>query len=242
MDGDGDLDFVTTNNNTKIKSMGGLDYGTSKLEWFENLGEPGKASYMPHEIGQSGGALLTLFDLDDDGDQDIIVPQAFGGDSIVWAENPGDPMGQWEQHLINNTTGKGFGVEVVDLDNDGKMELVYGNHNHQASVKAEEKVMGIYWWDIPEASKIDSLTNWDKEMHVLYEGFYVNSDKPDQDGAPGVIHTGDVDGDGDLDVTASGDGDKGIYLFVQQENGVFDKVVLDTGVTMAGDHVTRRTS
>ena len=39
-----------------------------------------------------------------------------------------------------------------------------------------------------------------------------------------------------MDVSASGDGDDGIYIFVQQEDGTFVDVVIDSGHTMAGDH------
>jgi hypothetical protein len=237
LDNDGDLDFLTTNNASKIQGLDGLQKGPSRLEWFENLGIPGEASFVPHIIGDTGGALFTTFDLDEDGDMDVVLPQYFGGESLVWVENPGNPFDTWIPHVINDTTGKGFDVEVVDLDGDGQPEILYGNHNHQNSVDPEEQVMGIYWFDRPALDELSSLENWDDYLNVLYEGFYIPADDPEQDGAPGVIHAGDIDLDGDLDVTASGDGDKGVYLFVQQEPGKFDKVTLDTGLTMAGDHV-----
>ncbi len=237
LDNDGDLDFLTTNNDTKVASGGGLNYGTSQLEWFENLGIEGEASFVPHVIGDTGGALFTVTDMDEDGDIDVVLPQYFSGESLVWVENPGNPFDQWEPHVINDTTGKGFDAEVVDLDGDGQLEILYGNHNHQNSESIEEKVMGIYWFDIPPVDQLTTLDNWNDYMNVLYEGFYIPAEDPNRDGAPGVLHSGDIDQDGDLDVTASGDGDKGVYLFVQQAPGEFDKVTLDDGLTMAGDHI-----
>ena len=56
LDGDGDLDFITTNNDTKIDGFNGLAYGSSRLEWFENLGIPGQASFVVHTIASVGGA------------------------------------------------------------------------------------------------------------------------------------------------------------------------------------------
>ena len=236
LDGDGDLDFVTTNNSTTVGTFGGLDLGTSRLEWWENLGIPGEASFVTHQLAESGGALLEVHDLDEDGDLDIILPQFFGGASLVWVENPGDPLGAWIEHLINDSTGKGFGAEVVDLDGDGAAEIVFGNHNHPLSADPAEQVMGVYYWDVPPLDALHGLANWDATMHVIYEGFDVPTQNPDQDGAPGVVHVGDVDGDGDMDVTAAGDGDSGLYLFVQQAGGVFEPVMIDDGHSMSGDH------
>ena len=182
-------------------------------------------------------ALFTTHDLDEDGDQDVILPQFFGGESLIWMQNPGDPFNSWEMHVINDTTGKGFMAEVLDLDGDGQVEILYGNHNHQDAEDPEDSVMGIYWFDVPSSADIDGMVNWNAEMNVLYEGFYIPAPDPEQEGAPGVIHAGDIDGDGDMDVTASGDGDPGIYLFIQQAEGQFEMVQLDDGQTMSGDHV-----
>ncbi len=73
-------------------------------------------------------------------------------------------------------------------------------------------------------------------MNVVYEGFFVDDADPLTQGAPGVVHTGDIDGDGDIDISASGDGDGGIYVFVQKDDGTFSQVTIDLGLVMAGDH------
>ena len=97
--------------------------------------------------------------------------------------------------------------------------------------------MGIYWWEIPPASEVRSISDWDATMNVVYEGFEIESPDVDAEGAPGVVHTGDVNGDGRMDVSASGDGDDGVYVFIQQADGTFVENVIDVGLTMAGDHV-----
>ena len=37
-------------------------------------------------------------------------------------------------------------------------------------------------------------------------------------------------------MTVSGDGDSGVYVFQNTGNGVFDKILIDDGLIMAGDH------
>ena len=230
IDGDGDMDFITTNHNMTV-----FEEGTGLVEWYENNGVPGEVSLTRHEIAEGGGALLTLFDVDEDGDKDIILPQYFEGESLVWMEQV-DPY-TWVKHLINDNTGRGFGAEMADMNGDGRPDLVYGNHNHQLSTVADERVMGIYWWEIPPPSEVRSVADWDANMHVVYEGFEIESPDVDAEGAPGVVHTGDINGDGRMDVSASGDGDDGVYVFVQQADGTFVENVIDVGLTMAGDHV-----
>ncbi len=231
MDGDGDMDFVTTNQNTTV-----FEEGTGLVEWYENNGVPGEVSLTRHEIAEGGGALLTLFDVDSDGDQDVILPQFWEGESLVWLEQTSLTT-PWVKHVINDDTGRGFGAEIADMNGDGRPDLVYGNHNHQLSTVTDEQVMGIYWWEIPPASEVRELADWGATMHVVYEGFEIDSPDADREGAPGVVHTGDVNGDGRLDVTASGDGDDGVYVFIQQEDGTFVENLIDSGLTMAGDHV-----
>ena len=219
---------ITTNNDGTLEG-----WGNSRLEWFENLGVSSEAQFEVHEIGSYGGALLTMHDLDGDGDQDIILPQYGGSPSLLWMEQTSSG---WNKHEINETTGRGFNAELADMDGDGDLDLVYGNHNHQSADQVDNRVMGVYWWEIPDSSEIASLENWDDRMHVIHEGFYVDESDPEANGAPGVVRTGDIDGDGDIDVSASGDGDDGIYLFINDGTGIFEMVTIDTGLIMAGDH------
>lgn len=227
---DGYTDFITTSHQGKIGDDNSL------LEWFENDGIPGRASFTHHIISRSaGGSLVELHDLDDDGDLDIVAPQFFYGESLVWFEQVGDKGTSWEKHVINDDTGRGFEVKFADMNGDGRMDMVYGNHNHQLASATDEQVMGIYWFEVPDASIIHSLSNWSEYKHTVFEGFHVPGDNPEASSAPGMLNVGDIDGDGDVDVTASGDGDPGLYLFIQQEGGFFDQVELDNGYVNSGE-------
>jgi len=228
LDNDGDLDVISTYQDGTV-----FDSGVSQLSWFENQTVNGVVAFEEHPIAARGGALIKLHDLDLDGDLDIVLPQYFDGDSLIWFEQDGS---NWNEHLINNTTGRGFDVDFADVNGDGVEDLVYGNHNHQGAENPEDTVMGMYWFEIPAPSVIHSLENWDNELNVIHEGFYVDEEDAEQNGAPGVFHTGDIDSDGDIDVTVSGDGDSGVYVFQNIGNGVFDKILIDDGLIMAGDH------
>ncbi len=224
MDDDGDEDFVTTCHVGKS----GATAGPSRMQWFENPGDA-SGNFKVHEIGDGGGTLFSLRDLDGDGDEDVVAAQYFGPESLVWFEQTGKHGSKWARHVINDTTGRGFMTRIGDMNGDGTADLVYCNHNNQMSTEVENQTMGVYWFEIPPAAKLKTLANWDSYIHTIHEGFAVaGMDNANSAGAPGSMNIGDVDGDCDLDVIVSGDGDPGLYVFVQQAKA-FDKVVLDMG-------------
>lgn len=166
IDGDGVEDFTTTRVSMEIwqapstnTDLYGKQYNWA--EWFR--GETDLVTYPsgfsgPYDIGDGGGFLFNMIDIDDDGDLDFVAPQFFittagtlvvkgpddiNGDSLIWFENPGpaalrtNPGLAWTRYTVDNwytsanPMGKGMEVVASDIDNDGKDELVYSTHNHQ---------------------------------------------------------------------------------------------------------------
>ncbi len=223
MDGDGDEDFVSS---CHIGSAGNTK-GPSRVEWFENPGDTSGA-FVSHPIGEGGGALVQLFDVDGDGDQDVLAPQFFEAGALVWFEQTGAKGTAWEEHPINDSLGRGFITRFADMNGDGKVDMVFGNHNNEEATDPKNQVQGIYWFDVPAAEELRGLANWDAYLHTIYEGFVVDgTSNADSAGAPGMLNVGDIDGDCDMDVVASGDGDPGLYVFVQNADG-FARIDLST--------------
>ncbi|MCP4566019.1 MAG: hypothetical protein GY841_00405, partial [FCB group bacterium] len=166
IDGDGHEDFITTK--VHMWYWQWTDNQYRWVEWWKKETDltAFPAGYSgPHIIGDGGGFLFNLVDVDADGDLDIIAPQfliqdAGGmlvksdirGDSLAWFENPGseidannngtdDVFELWNRYTIDNwytspnPLGKGMETIMADIDNDGAEELIFTSHNHQQYFK-----------------------------------------------------------------------------------------------------------
>ena len=172
-DGDGDEDFVT-GRTSMIRWLLG-----SRFMWTELFLNEGGGTYDgPYDIGDAGGFLFSMYDLDHDGDLDVICPQlfiyspwtyrvrgawwrhSFHGDSLVWLENPGTGPGltaPWARHTIDNryrtcgSIGRTFEALAADLQGDGTDELIVSTHNHQDYVVGKRIwPAGIFLYAIPD--------------------------------------------------------------------------------------------
>ena len=119
LDGDGDLDLLSAS--------------SDKVVWFEN--SDGLGHFLAPQIvvsSQSAGELHALAaDIDDDGDQDVLVWHMFANNSfIAWYENLDHAKRFGEQRVI--TSGAWYrwgdqpsGVSVHDIDGDGDVDLFW---------------------------------------------------------------------------------------------------------------------
>ncbi|MBR9998674.1 MAG: VCBS repeat-containing protein [Cyclobacteriaceae bacterium] len=145
----------------------------------------------------------THYDIDGDGDEDIV----FGGESqsneVWWWENPYpayDPVKPWMRRTIKSSGGNKHHDQLFgDFDGDGTDELVFWNQGDHR----------LYLAEIPEDPK--SADRW--ELQVVYE--YSDDSQMKQLGQelyPGWKgnheHEGlakaDIDGDGVLDIIGGG--------------------------------------
>jgi hypothetical protein len=164
IDGDGLEDFLTTKAHMWYWQWPVANEQYEWVEWFkkETDLETYPSGYSgPYEIGEGGGFFAFFFDVDKDGDPDVVAPQFLvqtrgtlivkgypdgsdiKGDTLAWFENPGqaamlaNPHLKWNRYTIenwytsSNPIGKGFVVHFADIDNDSEGEILITNHNHQ---------------------------------------------------------------------------------------------------------------
>jgi hypothetical protein len=108
-----------------IDDDGDLDVFQGTM-WMENRG----GSFVNHTIGSVPSGTPDrndLADIDLDGDLDAVVAQE-NGDEVYWFEAPSNPTQTWTRHLIDNVAGEGFSMDVGDMDNDGDIDVVIGEH------------------------------------------------------------------------------------------------------------------
>jgi len=149
MDGDGLLDIV------------------AGCWWLRNLGD---GNFKPVEVVTEGYpdiARIRVADVNGDGYPDIIVTEESvdyrpdvrkaGFVSVAWFENPGDPcQTPWKVHVID-TVRSPHSVDVADLDGDGQMEVLVGEHDPFKPYRNRSR-MYVYkpankeataWWRYP---------------------------------------------------------------------------------------------
>jgi hypothetical protein len=157
---------------------------------------------------EAGGA---AYDIDGDGDQDIVFGQDARGNQMWWWENPYpkfDPEVPWKRHSIKRSGANQHHDQIfADLKRTGKPQLVYWN----------QRAKTIFIADIPSRPK--DVEEWPAE--VLYSGQAGEQVAGAAAYAEGIDAI-DVDGDGGPDLLA------GNSWFRHRTDGGFEPVRIGT--------------
>ncbi len=234
IDGDGDMDVL---------KAPASDTTLNPLTWNENLSDG--SSWEKHIIldtpNSFGWMQGSYGDLDGDDDLDIIVPEYFYPNlgSLYWLENI-DNTGEYSKHPLKS--GDHFYSTLADIDDDGDLDIVSAlndvfwlenqlpdttwTHHVVADTGSSYHIVGIC-----------NDLNGDGTMEVISNPLYGGNDRiiyysnpgwqeinivP----VPGILLgvTGDIDNDGDIDVTYGGGGFTGSPLALgwteNQNNGL----------------------
>ena len=107
--------------------------------WYKQIRKGENISWKQHVIDQSWSQAhsITLADIDEDGDLDLVTGKRFfahnGNDpdahsplGVYWYELRRAPAMAWIKHVVSYDEGIGSGlnIPVVDLDNDGDLDIV----------------------------------------------------------------------------------------------------------------------
>ncbi len=219
LDGDGRLDLVTVAETSS---------GAEAL-WFRGEAGPERFSRTPARIGEGGGSLPLVLDLDGDGDLDVASPQYFApGASFVWFERTGGTgTPSFVKHVLADGVGRSIALEVAPGLGAGAPALLASNHTNAS--RAGDPESAVFVLERP-ASPTDPWT-----ARAISRGIVSRpSEGAAMRQAPGVLGWGDVDGDGDGDVVVSGDGDARVFWLEQITPGHFETHVLDEPLGQAG--------
>lgn len=231
--GDGIEDLITVGER-KSGPLGRIK-DTAITMWFKGIPEPPYFEGVPRPLADGLGALPSLIDLNQDGKFDIASAEYFYGDaaSFAWLEqiaplSEANPNGVWQRHVIDDQVGPAIQLSFVnDLYGDGKLRAIGSNHTN--TNKGDPWESAIYVYDIPANPRMPWNRTKISEGIVSRRGnlFEVQA-------APGIFGTGDLSGNGLIDILVSGDGDDRVFWLEQTEPAKFSTHVLTEDFGQAG--------
>jgi hypothetical protein len=150
--------------------------------WLRNEGSSWSAHTLNSTSGEPDRNRLT--DMNGDGRLDAVVgfEAASTLGKLAWYEQGASATSEWTEHVIADVIGP-MSLDVADMDNDGDVDVVVGEHNLSEPSSAK-----LYVFENDDGQG----TAWTE--HVVYAG------DEHHDGAQVV----DIDGDGDLDIISIG--------------------------------------
>ncbi len=228
LDGDDKRDLVTTG---EEQAFAGMGMTRAETQWYKGTATADRFETSSRMVGNGGGSFPRVLDVDGDGDLDIASAEFFvAGGSFAWWEN--DAM-SFTKHAINSDSGPSIQMSFVDdLYGDGVLHAVGANHTNTAKVPPDPQESAVFVFDLPT----DRGQPWTK--HQISTGIVsLPGSQMAPMGAPGIFGHGDIDGDSDIDLVVSGDGDPDVYWLEQTGVGTWLTHKLDTGIEQAGGMV-----
>jgi len=198
-DGDGNLDIVTARAYKGMFWGKGAELivllapnGTSRNEWEEQL------------LFEGPDVFFELVDFDNDGKFEVVASQFLF--SKVTYHYHDEFTGRWVENTIDNAIGPGFDLSIVDLNGDGRDELMVTNH-----ISTDKA--GLFVYEIPADPK-----NEDWKKHVLYQGFKTTAVGIGQASPGNAKAFKPTVADKKYSIVVSGDGTEKVHLFTPTES------------------------
>jgi hypothetical protein len=202
-------------------------------------------------------------DLDNDGDPDLVVANAIGQDQLLYRNDGPEGFDQIRENPAVESAGDTEGAFWADYDNDGDLDLLLTNQFDQplrlfrndgragftqiaAGDLGDDRLASANsacWGDFDNDGRLDVFVVQREDRNDLLfrntgaDGFRLitEGDAVARGGDGRTCATGDIDGDGDLDLFVGNfvkDGAKAPnFLFVNRGDGGFDAVTEGVIVT-----------
>ncbi len=199
-----------------VNGDGRVDYLLREGWWEHPAADKAAEPWQTHQVDfGGGGAQMHVYDVDGDGDNDIITSLQAHGFGLAWFEQSKDGAGQpqFKRHLITgskpeeNRYGVKFSqlhaIDLVDMDGDGVKDIVTGKRYwaHGPKGDAEPDAPAVLYWFKLER-KADKTVNF--VPHQI-----------DNDSGVGTqVIAADISGDGKPDVLVGNK--KGQFVFIQE--------------------------
>ncbi len=152
-------------------------------KWLRNDG----SAFTPFTLNPTSGDpdRNRLGDINRDGRIDVVI--GFEAISVpgklAWYEQPVNPTGTWIEHIISTSVIGPMSVDLADMDHDGDLDVIVGEHNTNN----------------PSAARLIIFENTNG-LGTAWNQIVVYTGDEHHDGAQVV----DIDNDGDLDIISIG--------------------------------------
>ncbi len=189
IDKDGKVDLLTPHGWFR-----NIDANNDKWEWHGDW-----------KLDETGFPIIG-YDVNGDGKTDLIYGRGHSY-GLYWLEQKGTPEHrEWVKHVIDESYSQVHVLDLVDLNGDGKLELLAGKRNrgHSGNDPGSYDPLAIYYYTI-------DTTKGEFTRYPISLGGTAGA------GTQFIVQ--DLDGDGDLDIATAGK--TGVHLF---ENLAIDKI------------------
>jgi hypothetical protein len=173
--------------------------------WFKQPANPMEDEWPFQEdfkLYDSASVPILVHDVDGDGDNDIIVGAGHDYGLAWWEQVKDGDTTTWTKHDIETDRSQFHEMQLVDIDNDGELELVTGKRwrAHMGNDPGADDPLGLYYYEI-NGGDFGRVT--------------IDYGPADQASGTGIyMWITDLTGNGYLDILAPGK--EGLYLFRNQ--------------------------